>query len=135
MTAKWDIPTPIIIQVASWLDQDSLMNLSIVSKQLHNIICNEPGNKNKSIPVFEVSGNSIYRLLCNLRDHFLNKDTANKLQCYPIMRVKDVQKFDTTWDDTDTSYIFELKKNTDRGKYSNERNYVVRSFYPVATKH
>jgi hypothetical protein len=111
------------------------MNLSIVSKQLHNIICNEPGNKNKSIPVFEVSGNSIYRLLCNLRDHFLNKDTANKLQCYPIMRVKDVQKFDTTWDDTDTSYIFELKKNTDRGKYSNERNYVVRSFYPVATKH
>jgi len=87
------------------------MNLSIVSKQLHNIICNEPGNKNKSIPVFEVSGNSICRLLCNIRDHFLNKDTANKLQCYPIMRVKDVHKFDTTWDHTDTNHIFEFKKN------------------------
>ena len=29
---KWDIPTTIIIQFISWLDQDDLTNLSLVSK-------------------------------------------------------------------------------------------------------
>jgi hypothetical protein len=52
------IPTPIIIiiiiiiQIVNWLDQESLMKLSLVSKQLHDIICNEPGNEKKMHPVF-----------------------------------------------------------------------------------
>ena len=55
IASKWDIQTPIIIEIISWLDQESLMNLSLVSKQLHSTITNEPGNKNKLYPVFEVS--------------------------------------------------------------------------------
>jgi hypothetical protein len=59
LAAQWDIPTPIIIiiiiiiiQIVNWLDQESLMKLSLVSKQLHDIICNEPGNEKKMHPVF-----------------------------------------------------------------------------------
>jgi hypothetical protein len=44
MAAKWDLQTPIIIEIISWLDQESLMDLSLVSKQMHDIIRNEPGN-------------------------------------------------------------------------------------------
>jgi hypothetical protein len=40
--------TPIIIEIISCLDQESLMNLSLVSKQLRNIIANEPGNEKKN---------------------------------------------------------------------------------------
>jgi hypothetical protein len=94
MAAKWDVlQTPIIIEIISWLDQDSLMSLSLVSKQLYNIISDEPGNKNKIIPVFEVSGNSTVKLLLNLSGHFRNKKIKNKLQSYKIMRIKDVHKF------------------------------------------
>jgi hypothetical protein len=94
IAAKWDmLPIPIIIQIISWLDQDSLMNLSLVSKQCHNIICNEPGNENKIIPVFEVSGSSTRTLFSNLRDYSLNNDTKIKLQRYTHMRINDVRRF------------------------------------------
>jgi hypothetical protein len=94
IAAKWDmLPIPIIIQIISWLDQDSLMNLSLVSKQCHNIICNEPGNENKIIPVFEISGSSVETLFSNLRDYSLNNDTKIKLQRYTHMRINDVHKF------------------------------------------
>jgi hypothetical protein len=91
--SKWDIPIPIIIQIISWLDQDSLMDLSLVSKQLRDIICNEPGNKNRIIPVLEVSGSSVEILLSNLRDYYLNNKTKIKLEQYHIMTFKDVDKF------------------------------------------
>jgi hypothetical protein len=91
--STWDIPIPTIIQISSWLDQESLMNLSLVSKQLHDIIRNEPGNKNKVIPVFELSGSSTLKFSQNLHDNFLNNETAKKLQSYQIMRVKDAHKF------------------------------------------
>jgi hypothetical protein len=39
--ANWDIPIPIIIKIVSWLNQEDLMNMSLVSKQLHNIIAND----------------------------------------------------------------------------------------------
>jgi hypothetical protein len=32
VATKWDIPTTIIIQLISWLDQDDLTNLSLVIK-------------------------------------------------------------------------------------------------------
>ena len=91
IAAKWDLETPIIIEIVSWLDQDSLMNLSLVSKQIKNIICanNEPGNKNKIIPVFEVAGTSPGILFQNLLHHFKNNKTKKKLQNYTIMRIKD----------------------------------------------
>jgi hypothetical protein len=72
MAATWDLPTPIFIEIVVWLDQESLMNLSMVSKQLHDIIANEPGNKDKIIPVFEISptnGGSTITLLQNLRQN------------------------------------------------------------------
>ncbi|OEU14482.1 hypothetical protein FRACYDRAFT_241027 [Fragilariopsis cylindrus CCMP1102] len=93
IASTWDLETPIIIEIVSWLDQDSLMNLSLVSKQLKNIICGkEPGNKNKIIPVFEVAGTSPEILYQNLRHHFKNKKTKKKLQDYTIMRFKDYNK-------------------------------------------
>jgi hypothetical protein len=95
MVAKWDLQTPIIIEIVGRLDQESLMNLSLVSKQLHDIIANEPGNKNKIIPVFEISINSKERLFQNLRGYFLNKKTAKKLQSYQIMRFNDLSKIET----------------------------------------
>jgi hypothetical protein len=95
MSAKWDIPIPIIIEIISWLDQESLMNLSVVSKQLHNItICNDSGNENKIIPVFEVSGSSTQTFFQNLSEHFLNKKIKNKLQCYRRMMFKDANNFE-----------------------------------------
>jgi hypothetical protein len=75
IAATWNLQMPIIIQIISWLDQDNLMNMSLVSKQLHDIIANEPGNKNKIIPVFEVSGSLEQTFFHNLHDHFLNKET------------------------------------------------------------
>jgi hypothetical protein len=63
-----------IIQIISWLlDQESLLNLSLVSKKqkIHNIICNEPGNKSRIIPVFEVSGSSILKFLSKYAGLFL----------------------------------------------------------------
>jgi len=56
------------------------MELSLVSKQSHNIICNEPRNKNKIIPVFEVSGSCLRKFSQNMQGHFLNKKIKNKLQ-------------------------------------------------------
>jgi hypothetical protein len=81
------------------------MNLSLVSKQLRNIIANEPGNKNsRIIPVFEVSGNSALTFFQNLRDHFLNKKTKKKLQSYRIMRFNDVDQFVN-----DCEFLWELE--------------------------
>ncbi|MGK3745212.1 MAG: hypothetical protein ACI90V_012073 [Bacillariaceae sp.] len=95
IAAKWDIlPIPIIIQIISWLDQQSLMSLSLVSKQCHNIICNEPGNKNKIIPVFEVSGCSKQTLFKNIRDYSLNNETNKKLRRYSHMKVNNANAFD-----------------------------------------
>jgi hypothetical protein len=94
LAAKWDLQTPIIIEIVGWLDQESLMNLSLVSKQLRNIIANEPGNENKIHPIFEVSGNSNERLFQNMHGYFLNMKTAKKLQRYHIMRFNDPSKFE-----------------------------------------
>ena len=92
MAAVWDT-VPISIEIISNLDQESLMNLSLVSKQLHDIITNEPGNENKIIPVFEVSGSSALKFYQNLQHQCLNKETKNKLQHCQIMRFKDISKF------------------------------------------
>ena len=95
IASKWDLQTPIIIEIISWLDQESLMNLSLVSKQLHSTITNEPGNKNKLYPVFEVTlrGSSTRRLFQILRNNFLNEEKKNKLQYYPRMRLNNVQEY------------------------------------------
>ena len=93
IASKWDLQTSIILEIISWLDQDSLMNLSLVSKQLHDIITtDEPGNKNKIRPIFEVSGSSTLKFYQNLQHHFLNKETKGKLQRYQIMSFKDSSK-------------------------------------------
>jgi len=111
MTTKWDLlPLPIIIEIISWLNQDSVIDLSLVSKQLNNIIANEPGNKNKIIPVFEISGNSAWKFACNLRNHFLSNSTANKLQGYHIMRFNGVHKFDYN-DDATHAQMLQILKN------------------------
>jgi hypothetical protein len=89
--AKWDLQTPIIIEIVNWLDQESLMNLTLVSKQLHDIIANEPGIENKIIPVFEVSGSSTQRFFQILRNNFFNEEIKNKLQYYPRMRLNDAK--------------------------------------------
>ncbi|OEU06584.1 hypothetical protein FRACYDRAFT_254282 [Fragilariopsis cylindrus CCMP1102] len=75
------LPVPVIIETISWLDQESLMNLCLVSKKLNGIIAgNEPGNENRIIPVFEVIGRtSLETLFENLRGYFKNKKTKNKL--------------------------------------------------------
>jgi hypothetical protein len=99
IASKWDIQTPIIIEIINWLDQESLMNLSLVSRQLHNIIANEPGNRNRIIPVFEVSGSSTRRLFQILRDNFFNKGIKNKLQYYPRMKFNNIHEFDRFFDD------------------------------------
>jgi hypothetical protein len=94
-TYFWNLqlPVPVIIKTISWLDQESLVNLSFVSIKFNDIIAgNEPGNKNKIIPVFEVK-TSLGTLFENLRVYFMNKKTRNKLQSYVIMRVKGLDKF------------------------------------------
>jgi hypothetical protein len=111
--AKWDIPIPIIIEIISWLNQEDLMNMSLVSKQSHGIIANEPGNKNKILPVFEIrmSESSIKKLFQNLKRHFMNKKTKKTLQSYRIMRFKDVHKFNGG-DDIEHLVKKKILKNT-----------------------
>jgi hypothetical protein len=87
IASKWDLQTPIIIEIISWMNQDDLMNLSLVSKQLHSIIRNEPGNKNKIIPVFEVRVSSSLKLFQNLHNYSSDNNTNNKLQSYRSMVV------------------------------------------------
>ena len=97
-TYFWNLqlPVPVIIETISWLDQESLVNLSFVSIKFNDIIAgNEPGNKNKIIPVFEVIGRtSPETLFQNLRVYFMNNETRKKLQSYVIMRFKDLDKFE-----------------------------------------
>jgi hypothetical protein len=109
--AKWDLQTPIIIEIISWLYQESLMNLSLVSKQLHDIITNEPGNKNKIHPVVEVSGSSALKFCQNVQDHFRNKETKNKLQRYQIMKFKDLSKFKDDENIRIYHHLVEIAKN------------------------
>jgi hypothetical protein len=93
---KWDdLPNPILIGIFNWLDQESLMNLTLVSKQLHKIIAaNGPGIENKIIPVFEVSGSSTQRFFQILRNNFFNEEIKNKLQYYPHMKLNNIHEFD-----------------------------------------
>jgi hypothetical protein len=69
------------------------VDLSLVSKQLNDIIQNEPGNIDKIIPVFEVSCSSLQKLYQSLCGHFSDEKKKNKLQGYRIMRFKDVGRF------------------------------------------
>ena len=105
IASKWNnfLPTPIKIVIFSYLDQESLMNLNLVSKHSNHIICNEPGNKNKIIPVFEIGDIPMTVLCQNLLNHSLNRETNNKLQRYQIMRFKDSYKYKNDKDDTDLS--------------------------------
>jgi len=106
-TMKWDIPRSIILNITSWLDQESMMNMSLVSKQLYNTLCGECGNENEIFPVFIVSGKSVQTLVNNLRKHFLNKKTKVKLQTYSIMRFKEPNRFDD--EDVSTEDFNQLK--------------------------
>jgi hypothetical protein len=102
MAAKWEVlPIPIIIQIISWLDQESLMDLILVSKQLQDIICNEPGNENQIIPVFEVNPQrrkdyhaTTLTFAKKLRDFSLDNDLNNKLQYYRRMVINNADWFD-----------------------------------------
>jgi hypothetical protein len=88
------LPLPIRVSVFNFLDQYSLIELTLVSKQCHDECNNGPGIEDKIIPVIEVSGSSTQTLLQNLRQHQQNNETYRKLQLYPIMRVKNIQNFD-----------------------------------------
>ena len=56
IAAKWGLQTPIIIEILNWLDQESLINATLVSKQLHKIICDDGhGIENKINPMIEIS--------------------------------------------------------------------------------
>jgi hypothetical protein len=107
--SKWDIPKPIILQIISWLDQDSLMNMSVVSKQLYNAICTEPGNENKISPVFVVRWKSIQKLVNNFRNYFLNEKTKAKLKKYRIMRLNVPDSRFMIDDDVSTNELNSLK--------------------------
>jgi len=105
--AKWDITKPIILQIISWLDQESLMNMSVVSKQLYNVICTEPGNENKITPVFVVRCKSIQKFVNNFLNYFLDKKTKAKLQKYRIMRFNAPYAFEI--EDVNTDQFDKLK--------------------------
>ena len=93
IVASWNIPVPITIEIISWFEQESLINFSVVSKQMHGIIHNEPGNKNKIISVFEVRGSSTLELFQNIRGYFLNEKTKKRLQSYNVMTFKGLHHF------------------------------------------
>ncbi|OEU07394.1 hypothetical protein FRACYDRAFT_251199 [Fragilariopsis cylindrus CCMP1102] len=115
IASEWkNLDIPIKIEIFSYLDQESLMNLSLVSKQSNDIICKELGNKNKIIPVFEIGLISMPALCQNLLNHSLNRETNNKLQRYQIMRFKDSYKY--TKDETNLSVeaFMELQRETMR---------------------
>ena len=90
IAAKWDLQTPIIIEILNWLDQESLMNATLVSKQLHKIICDGHGIKNKKFPMIEISPtNGSTRALLK---HICK--TKNKMRRCLHMKVNDAHKFD-----------------------------------------
>ena len=90
IAAKWDLQTPIIIEILDWLDQESLMNATLVSKQLHKIICDGHGIKEKKFPMIEISKtNGSTRALL---EHICT--TTNKIRRRCIhMKVNDAHEF------------------------------------------
>jgi len=96
MAATWDIPIPIIIQIFNWLDQESLMNSTLVSKQSHKIICDGHGIKNKKFPMVEISPTNgatdvlLEHMCYNLADI---ETKNNKIRHCLHMKVNDVHKF------------------------------------------
>jgi len=102
------------------------MNFSLLTKQLYDIIANEPGNENKMHPVFEVGGISTLTLFQNLHNHFINKKTKNRLPSYQIMRLKDPNKFKN--DENIPIYqVGEIVKNVQMNGIAFFRSF----FYPV----
>jgi hypothetical protein len=93
-TVIWDIPKPIILEIISWLDQESLINIILVSKQLYNIVCSDLGNEIEIYSVFAVTGKLIQKLVNNLHNYFLNKKIKDKFQNYSIMRFTEPNRFD-----------------------------------------
>ena len=90
----------IIVHICIFLDNDSLMNISAVSKKLRTIICDHPGmNNNHIVPVFEISAldnandaGRTQRLVNNLIRRVSSH--ANFFQRYRRIEVKDLHKFD-----------------------------------------
>jgi hypothetical protein len=96
MEATWNLPIPIIIEILNWLDQESLMNTTLVSKQLHKIICNGHGIENKKFPMIEINptNGSTITLLQNLHQNQWNIVTNNKIRHCLHMKVNNGHDFD-----------------------------------------
>jgi hypothetical protein len=107
------LPVPIRVSVFNCLDQESLMESTLVSKQWHKE-CNGPGIENKIIPVFELSPSDDDRSMTNSRTrnflqnlcrHQHNNETNIKLQRYRHMRVNNVHEFDWIFSSTELGRI------------------------------
>ncbi|OEU20208.1 hypothetical protein FRACYDRAFT_260262 [Fragilariopsis cylindrus CCMP1102] len=97
IAAKWDLQTPIMIEILNWLDQESLINATLVSKQLHKIICDDGhGIENKISPMIEISptNGSTRALLEHICYNVTDIETKNKMRRCLHMKVNDADKFD-----------------------------------------
>ena len=90
----------IIVHICIFLDNDSLMNISAVSKKLRTIICDHPGmNNNRIAPVLTIGASDnandagrTQRLVNNLIRRVSSH--ANFFQRYRRIEVKNILKFD-----------------------------------------
>jgi len=80
-----NLPTDMIVEIFGFLDQDTLMEASLISKNIHDIL----KNKKMILLVFEVRSESWNKKEFPRTQHslFSNSDTAAKLQRYPILRI------------------------------------------------
>lgn len=79
-----------LIEVISWLDQESLMNMSVVSKHSNHIIRNEEGNQNKILPILEIKipSNAPEIYFPNFCNIFANEENIEKMQSYRVLRIR-----------------------------------------------
>ena len=91
----------IIVHICIFLDNDSLMNISTMSKKLRTVICDHSGmENNRIVPVLKISASKYkndagrtQQLVNSIIRHVSSHD--NFFQRYRRIEVKDLHKFDS----------------------------------------
>ena len=92
VTDLTDLPTHVIVEILTWLDQENLMEMGLVSKQMNRII----KNHDMIEPVLEIRSRDwnnkkfFQNFICSSWQRFSSiqqKQKAEKLQHYPVLRI------------------------------------------------
>ena len=113
---KWELtPISILIRTMSYMDNETLMVMCLVCKQIRDIIWTGQEMHNKLVRVFELSpskdanfGDLVRRFVSNMNRYFQNSAKTRILRGFQHWKVQDVEEFD------DNSYVYIDDDNLER---------------------